>query len=81
MMWQPEGQKERFWYRELCKLNKHFKIPCQGPCCSDEFFNSPDEAPKPNPIYYSYDPNAPGGINDRSGEENEDNVAFLTDFV
>jgi hypothetical protein len=29
MMWTPEEHgKERFWYKELCKLNKNYQIPC-----------------------------------------------------
>jgi hypothetical protein len=24
MMWSKDGDSERFWYKELCKLNKHF---------------------------------------------------------
>lgn len=69
MMWQPEGHKERFWYKELCKLNKNFRLPCSGHCCTEEFFNSPDEPEAPNAIHYSYHPDAPGGINDNSGEQ------------
>lgn len=34
MMWQKEGEAERFWYKELCELNKNFQIPCSGPCCT-----------------------------------------------
>jgi len=26
MMWVPEGKKERLWYKELCKLNKNYKL-------------------------------------------------------
>jgi len=80
MMWQPSGHKERFWYKELCKLNKNYKIPCSGPCCTEEHFNSPDEPSPPNAIHYSIHPDAPGGINDNSGA-NEDHVEFLTDFI
>lgn len=29
-----DEKQERFWYKELCKLNKNFQIPCSGECCT-----------------------------------------------
>jgi len=69
MMWQPEGQKERFWYKELCELNKHYQIPCQGPCCTQDHFDTPMAGPSEDDEYiFSIAPEAPGGINDKQGE-------------
>lgn len=79
MMWAKEGDNERFWYRELCKLNKNFQLPCSGPCCTQEHFDSPDDAPPPNAIHYSVKPDDPGGINDK--QSSEDDVVYITDFV
>lgn len=43
MMWQPAGKTERIWYKPLCDLNKYFKLPCDGPCCTQSHY---DEAPE-----------------------------------
>merc|ERR1712216_172252 len=77
MMWEEEGKKERFWYKELCKLNKHYQIPCSGPCCTQEHYDSPDDE-VPNNLWYSINPDSAGGVNDRSESEQE---VFLTDLV
>jgi len=80
MMWQESKEKERFWYRELCKLNKHYKVPCSGPCCTEAHFNSPEEEHTPNAIYYSIHPDAAGGVDDISGEK-ADQVEWFEDIV
>jgi len=80
MMWTKDGEKDRFWYKELCKLNKNYQIPCSGPCCTEEHYESPDDVPAPNAIHYSVHSDAPGGVNDISGSAGDD-VAFLTDFI
>lgn len=70
MMWQKEGEPERFWYRELCELNKNFQIPCSGPCCTQEHFAKPLDGPNPNNgIHYSIPPTDKGGVDDKSGLE------------
>merc|ERR1712083_281763 len=40
MMYTGNGRTERIWYKPLCDLNKNFQIKCQGPCCTQEHFDS-----------------------------------------
>jgi len=79
MMYKHESEEhDRFWYKELCKLNKHYQVPCSGPCCTQEWYDSPEETNPSNAIWYSVKPDAPGGLNDKSGEND---VEFLTELV
>lgn len=49
MLWQPAGEKERVWYKALCDLNKYFKLPCDGPCCTQSHYEQAAE-----PVFNKY---------------------------
>lgn len=69
MMWQPEGQTQRFWYKELCELNKDYQLPCSGPCCTQEHFDTPLLPPPADDEYiFSIAPEAAGGVADQSAD-------------
>lgn len=40
MLWEEDKEKPRLWYKPLCDLNKDYKVPCLGECCTKEHFES-----------------------------------------